>query len=583
MNESSPYFPKRTRFTTASTLAFVLLPAFAIPAYSIVFSLLRLRELHWRLFLALLPGMALWGLPLLLTTGAGAAAEAAIQVLLVGVVASTFAGLRKAAELDLDSVLAGFSLGFLILALVSVAQLSGALHPLTLRLPATDIAAAWQEQLQPLRFPGRSWGWASHPNIWGASAVVLANFVLLNARRSGLYFLSLSFAMATVVLSGSRTSMASMMLAVLLVVISSGRLDLRRAGLSVTLTLASLVALLLMIDISSPRLDLLRTASTLRATPASDGPGNLVRSSERFDDTVVWKRHDVEVSLWLGAGHENAWAISKTSRLGGEARLYQRLSLTQGESYSGSLELRPLDDNALPGLVGTISSNGQHEGEFALLKTDDGWIGRDSGSLEISRFETTTGASGWETLSFKFSADDAADTLMTLALVPDRRLNATATLLVMKPQVNPGSDILGYHPTYPGDYRFDDAFRAARARIPLFMEAWEGFRERPLIGWGLESQLATGNSSHGTHAHNALLQVLFERGLVGLTGLVLVMLPLFLLGGTHAPRMILMVIIVVLNSTDYTLWSGSVIYPLSAICGWFAAAPGNEEHPREIF
>lgn len=50
-------------------------------------------------------------------------------------------------------------------------------------------------------------------------------------------------------------------------------------------------------------------------------------------------------------------------------------------------------------------------------------------------------------------------------------------------------------------------------RISLVQEAWKGFLERPITGWGENNLIYF--SQYSTHAHSSLMEILFDFGIVG--------------------------------------------------------------------
>ena len=115
-------------------------------------------------------------------------------------------------------------------------------------------------------------------------------------------------------------------------------------------------------------------------------------------------------------------------------------------------------------------------------------------------------------------------------------------------------------------------------RLAMWRVAWQGIRERPWLGWGASAfpgffQRSTSNVADGevpAHAHDLLLEVLFERGIVGLASLLLLLVGLTWAALRTRDWGLLIVFAAVLlaNVFDYTLFFGGVIYPLAAVAGW---------------
>jgi Undecaprenyl-phosphate galactose phosphotransferase WbaP len=78
------------------------------------------------------------------------------------------------------------------------------------------------------------------------------------------------------------------------------------------------------------------------------------------------------------------------------------------------------------------------------------------------------------------------------------------------------------------------------------------------------------------HPHNLALWILFERGLVGLLGIGLLLVALFGLAVRYRDLGVLSIAIAILiaNLFDATMLSGSILYPLAAVAGWRSALRG---------
>ena len=117
---------------------------------------------------------------------------------------------------------------------------------------------------------------------------------------------------------------------------------------------------------------------------------------------------------------------------------------------------------------------------------------------------------------------DAPKLLWWLGLSPDQRTTAGSEATFAGFQLERGPTLTPYTPGSA-----TQGFSLRNARLSYWQAAWQGFAARPLWGWGQGEFAEVYRSSWPAqrrlhevpeNAHNLPLQILFERGLVGLGG-----------------------------------------------------------------
>ena len=117
-------------------------------------------------------------------------------------------------------------------------------------------------------------------------------------------------------------------------------------------------------------------------------------------------------------------------------------------------------------------------------------------------------------------------------------------------------------------------------RVEAWRVLWEAVRVHPVAGIGTHqteayvnlSRLERAGLGDTRHAHNVFLHVLAESGLVGLAALAVLLVGLVRFGGgVSQPAGAFMLIVVLLtNLTDLTLFTPGVLYPLVVAMAWCA-------------
>lgn len=131
----------------------------------------------------------------------------------------------------------------------------------------------------------------------------------------------------------------------------------------------------------------------------------------------------------------------------------------------------------------------------------------------------------------------------------------------------------------------------ASDRWAMWRAAWTGIAEHPWVGRGPGTfsayferlSLSTRATGSGVpaHAHDLFLEVLFERGIVGLAGLFLLIAGLAwgAARDRDAGLLAILAAVLVANVFDYTFFFGGVIYPLAAVAGWRSGRRDDAARP----
>jgi Undecaprenyl-phosphate galactose phosphotransferase WbaP len=129
----------------------------------------------------------------------------------------------------------------------------------------------------------------------------------------------------------------------------------------------------------------------------------------------------------------------------------------------------------------------------------------------------------------------------------------------------------------------------ASARTPYWRAAAAAFVEKPLTGWGALAFPTYYQENWGSlgrfyevpdHTHSLPLQVLYERGLVGFVGLLMLVGAMCrpALRSRDIPMMAVLIAVGLANLFDFSFFHAGVMYPLAAIAGWRAEASRSSHH-----
>src|SRR5690606_2489527 len=188
---------------------------------------------------------------------------------------------------------------------------------------------------------------------------------------------------------------------------------------------------------------------------------------------------------------------------------------------------------------------------------------------------------GWVTLVLHMTNLGDDSRALWLGPTPDVRPGtAGASALFARFMVQEGAVTeLVYTPTL----REPEAQQTARSRLRIFSLALAGIGSAPWIGHGhgsfSQQQLAVSADGFAfAHAHNLALHVAFERGLVGIVGLTLLVAGLLRFSAPSWWAWNLTVIgVLLMNVTDMTFWGAGVTLPLGLALGSVVASVAVSE------
>jgi Undecaprenyl-phosphate galactose phosphotransferase WbaP len=434
--------------------------------------------------------------------------------------------------------------------------------------------------------------WRSPPSLYGHAVLVLGTLMAVLMPQAPLRLVSMGFAALGILVSGSReAAIAWVIVALALFALNSGR-----SKRSFWLELG-LLAIMFGVALGlSPYLGWGRVGFLLNLAPSVETRANLLQGSE-IADGDWWDPLGVEVTegrVELAGQTLTSYDIRKLSPEGWQ-RLQQVVTLEAGQTYTLSAFVRS------SGLArASLQGWGQLEGNRTFIVIGELIGGRWQASLNGpgrilaygsepvgSEPVTDSRASNptkpeWQRvwISFVYTAQDT-DLTWWVGMAPDRRdqLGHATTFagFQLSPQTTLSTSVLE-------DYVAGSASQGLGlqvARLPYWQAAWQGFLERPLLGRAQtfsDYYLERGYSNSKiqqppSHVHNLFLQFLFERGLVGTTGLLLLLTVLIypLIQQRDIGLLIVIVALLIANLFDYSLFYGAVLYPLVAVAGWRAS------------
>ena len=415
--------------------------------------------------------------------------------------------------------------------------------------------------------------WQAHPAIFGHTMLVLAALLAVVVPSPRLRVVALVLGAAGVVLSGAWEAV----FAWLLIAVGLRFVGRRGSRLTNIAEWALVVVMVLFVTGAFGRLGLGRTGFLTDLTQPTQ-TSNLFRGTEVIDG-------DWWYPLGVSASATNV-NVAGTARSGLTvtkqwnepwARLQQIVTLQPGETYNLSAAWRTTGSSA-PGFDGW----GRRAGAPAdtVLSSSAAATGHratGSGGIAVLSSSTVDLGGSWTRGLVSFRYDGDGPLVWYLGVVPDRS-NLTGVSTTFAELQLTASDAL--QPYTPGHAeRGVTSLRASR--FPVWRDALTAIAARPLVGWGpgglptAVEELLPGETRVrpvGAHAHNIVLAVWVDRGLLGVIGLAALVIVLALRAIQQRDRAMAVVLagVVVLNLFDATLFSGTVIYPLAAVLGWRA-------------
>lgn len=433
--------------------------------------------------------------------------------------------------------------------------------------------------------------WGGPAGLYGHAILTIGAIIAALAPSANLRVIALGLSALGILASGSREA------AIAWVFVSLGLLVVGRRGSRVG-RVVELAMLVVMVGIAAglgPSMGWGRVGFLVDLTPAAT-TSNMLQGTE-IAKGDWWDPMGVRVESHVARvdGRElMVYDVHKAAPEGWQ-RLQQVVRLEPGRTYTVGTYLRP---DSVGGRAGIQGYGETDSGQVGFILTGalvgDSWmVGRNGDGVVLSSSMVDAG-DGWKHVRATFRYDGTSGLTYWLGLAPDQRDGGMASASFAGFMLTPGVDVGGY---VPGSA--SHGLSLADARLPYWRAAWSGFLERPVLGWGPGAFAGYYESrTHGadrlqevpTHAHNFILQQLFERGFAGL---IAAMLLLAALSADAVKRRDLAVLVVLggvllANVFDNTLFYGGVLYPLAAVTGWRAGVSRSRgetwsDSPRQMF
>lgn len=414
--------------------------------------------------------------------------------------------------------------------------------------------------------------WKEHPALFGHGMLALGLSSALLNDRFRLKLLSLAISAVGILISGTReAAIAWVIFAVLLPFVD--RTIYGRQRIVASIATAGLLALFAILGVAT---GWGRTGFLIDLLPVSSNTANLIQSSE-LPHSSWWMSQGVTIessTVQLAGNDLTAYTVRKT-----EAepwlRLQQVVPLSPAQDYTVSAWVKRPTNGTISGIQGWGQlSNGEQFTIIATLQAEDRLMMSGTATRHLIDYGIANEEGGWLRIYFSFSFRAQSEPLYWyVGVAPDNRQIAGTENTFAGLDVRAGSLLSEYVPGVSSRSIGIDV-----ARMPYWRAAWSGFISSPIIGVpnSFSSYFEIGYPErqrfHGTpaHAHNLVLQVLFERGLLGFLGLVLVLLAIILPSLHERDFSLLLVVSVILlaNWFDFTFFYGAVLYPIVAIAAW---------------
>lgn len=414
--------------------------------------------------------------------------------------------------------------------------------------------------------------WQALPAVFGHTVVILGGIIALSLYSSRLRLLGLALSALGVLISGSReAAIAWVILMIASLVIANHH--------SKSVRIAETALFLVMLGIASglgPLMGWGQVGFLLDILPQKSSP-NLIQGSEIKGDWWDSSRVSFETAEITLA--EQLLTRYDVTKLGSAPwlRLQQVIKLLPGQTYTASTWLQPVD-GSVPGIQGWGQLDQAHELQLVSFLEDETWNSSSKGAISIINDGIVAEEAAWTRVFVSFRYEGEQPLHLYLGLAPDNRVQTGTTAQFAGFQLELGDQVSAYTPGSS-----TKGLGLGTARVPYWRAAWRGGLESPILGHGTNSfprYYRTEWPDKGklsivpAHIHNLYLHIFFERGLIGLLGLVVFIFALMItaLHRLDAGLLLLIGCVLFMNIFDVTLFTGSVLYPLAAVAGWREAS-----------
>ena len=418
--------------------------------------------------------------------------------------------------------------------------------------------------------------WTDSPALYGHAMLAMGGLIAVLTPKSALRFVGLAMSALGILVSGSREAAIGWVALMGLLFLIRGKRPLK----SYLPELLLIGVMLVGVAGIGSFLGWGRTGFLLDVSPDFGLRTNLVRGSESPAGDW-WDARGVSVKTdQVDLGQPlTRYDVSKTDSAGWH-RLQQVIPIERNVPYTLSVWLKPDTtqlDSSQPGLQGWGQLSGR-DTRFVISAAliDNEWRVTKEGPGRILQARVLERRADWQRVMVSFVYEGSRSPLYWyVGLAPDNRERLRSASFAGF-QLEEGEEASLYVPGAA-----TRALSLGTARVPIWRQAWQGFIERPWWGHGVatfpayyaEGLSAQQISAVPSHAHNLYLNILFERGLLGLLSLLMLGVALCVVAFVRRdlPFLSVLAVILLVNLFDVSLFYGSVLYPLAAVAGWRSA------------
>jgi O-antigen ligase len=420
----------------------------------------------------------------------------------------------------------------------------------------------------------RKWksGWLPHENIWAAKVVVVGFVAVLLPSRSRLTVAAVALMVVSLLITGSRSATFGLIAGLLIL----ASIQLRKPRLSLqsrrrhSLIVIGCVTAVVGIVFFGPSGSHFRAGVLIGSKLKNDTePANLIVASEGIH-LAPWRSVGVEVVALTGNNGEPpaVFSVTKTGEAA-DARAVIAARIKADQPYLLEFDMRSPSVRTRSGFRGWMEGPSGEVGTFQVVVNGGDPKVSSTGLVSARLLDVSTVVRGYTRVCVELVFAESGS--IQLGPAPDMRSFASgATVFVSRVSLAPSTSApASYVPTWP----ISASAQTAIGRVEIFNQAFEGFLEKPLFGKGYGAFFRNlradrpANAFAVGHAHNLILQTLYELGLVGFTGLVLLLLVMLPPRAAGGHSLALLGFVIGLNIFDFTLWNAAVYIPVSFLAG----------------
>lgn len=407
--------------------------------------------------------------------------------------------------------------------------------------------------------PGRIALWMDHPNIFGASVLLPTTAALLLTKSSTARLLTLAIGFVPIGFSGSRSAilvLAAVGVCIIAVDTVKRRTGKRGRAVATIATLILSLGVVIAVFVLQPRLAAL--VRDVARFPLAALKPNVLGVPQALGVEVI---EEGGSAVRIVAADSNWWS-----------RLQYPLVLLPGRVYTFSAEMDLSTAGEAVGIYGAVNAR-----DSIMMTRRLEWGARATGDLILIAVSTQEMVGGWTRMDLSFKTGSTDKSWLWIGPAPDLEGVGAGSEVVVR-SIAAWEGLATSEP----ERRLERGLisketNQAVARIYAFIGAWHGFLESPMFGqrsvqFGsyFRMHAPTELTAVPAHAHNALLQSLFERGLVGTMGFILMLAWLQMnltRSKVHPGLSILLLVAIASNIADAVIWSSGMMYFLAVFAG----------------